>query len=202
MPPKRTCECMTCPKCRARERFRHRYRMQTYGRPVGRYVDAGPCRDHIAALRAAGASIDGIRTEAGVSKATIDKIVAGQPKVHTDTEAAILAVKIPVSRRVSPLVAVRQLRALAAIGWSFPALEPHCGVRADNLARIARDERAWVYDSTAEQVDAMYWRLHMTPGGEEQCRARAARKRWAPPLSWDDITNPYEQAKGARGAAA
>jgi len=105
--------------------------------------------------------------------------------------------------RTFPAIGVqRRIRALSAIGWSFPVLAVELGITQSGVARLTADrERA--DRATTERVDALYQRLCMTPGPSAVAKARAVAKGWAPPLAYDDIDDPDEVpdtgATGARG---
>jgi DNA-binding CsgD family transcriptional regulator len=86
----------------------------------------------------------------------------------------------------------RRLRALHAIGWTWQALSAHTGTSASAVSQLAGSgQRKAVTPETAAKVRAIYDRLwDVFPEGASADRARsyAARKRWMPPLAWDDDT--------------
>ncbi|MER7905421.1 helix-turn-helix domain-containing protein [Streptomyces sp. NPDC095614] len=196
------------PECRARanEYTRSRYRKVGYGtwKP---YVEAQPVRDHVAALREAGASTTAIAEAAGVSTATLGRILYGHggqrpdAKMRPESAAALLAVRAEDCRiadgsRVDATGTRRRIQALVAMGWSFTALAPEMGIHSRPLGDMARGQ--WVSAGSARKVKAAYKRLvHHMPeqrGVQPQARALAkrvaAREGWVPPGAWDDIDDP------------
>lgn len=196
------------PECRARcnEYTRNRYRKVGYGtwQP---YVEAKPVQDHVAALRDAGASTPAIAKAAGVSTATLGRILYGwngqrpDAKMRRESAAALLAVRVedcPVADgvRVDATGTRRRIQALVAMGWSFTALAPEMGFHPRPLGDMARGN--WISAGSARKVKAAYKRLiHFTPeqcGVQPQARALAkrvaAREGWVPPGAWDDIDDP------------
>lgn len=196
------------PECRARanEYTRSRYRKVGYGtwQP---YVEAQPVRDHVAALREAGASTTAIAAAAGVSTATLGRILYGHSgqrpdaKMRRESAAALLAVqaencRIADGSRVDATGTRRRIQALVAMGWSFTALSPEIGIHSRPLGDMARGK--WISAGSARKVKAAYKRLiQITPeqrGVKPQARALAkrvaAREGWVLPGAWDDIDDP------------
>ncbi len=96
---------------------------------------------------------------------------------------------------VPALGTVRRIRALQALGWSFPQIAEAAGLSARTLHNPTH-RGTWVLRTTADAVDKAYEALSMTrPDGPyaERCRAAAARKGWPPPLAWTNIDDPNEQ---------
>lgn len=196
------------PECRARANAytRNRYRQVGYGTWQS-LVDATPVREHIAELRAAGASIPGIATAAHVSTATLARVLYGgiaqrpNPRMRAESAQSILAVRaedcpIPDGTRVDATGTRRRLQALVAMGWSFTALHPQIGIHSRPLGDMARAE--YVTAGSARKVKAAYKRLILTTpeqnGVHSQARALArriaAREGWVLPGAWDDIDDP------------
>ncbi|HEY0889348.1 MAG TPA: hypothetical protein VGE38_07045 [Nocardioides sp.] len=87
-------------------------------------------------------------------------------------------------RLVDSTGSIRRLRALAAIGWPWPALDlMPCG----QVWQLTR--RDTIRRDTAERIAEVYDRLSMTPGPSIRAVRRAAANGWAPPLAWNDIDN-------------
>lgn len=170
------------------------------------FVSAQPVRDHIVALRAAGAGTRRIAHLAGVSLPTINSIVWGskrrglRQKIRTETAEAILAVQTDVTS-VSPLGMVdatgtrRRIEALGALGWSLAHLARELGCRQETIRPVAM--RARVRKETAAAVGALYDRmLWVVPPANQvttRCRNYAKAQGWAPPLAWDDIDDPGDK---------
>lgn len=98
----------------------------------------------------------------------------------------------------------RRLRALVALGWSFPRIEQHSGMDRTYLRLLARGARAQVTDTTEARVIDLYDDLSMRlPSqnapterqGVSRARAHAAAHGWLPPLALDDdrIDDPTYQ---------
>jgi hypothetical protein len=91
----------------------------------------------------------------------------------------------------------RRLRALQAIGWSWPLLAAELRVRSPRWpSKLASGRTPTVSRATAAQIAALYDRLSFTPGPSDVTRTWAAKRGWPPPLAWDDdqIDNPQAQA--------
>jgi hypothetical protein len=77
-----------------------------------------------------------------------------------------------------------------------------------HVAELTRGEHDRVQASTARRVEQLYDQLSMTVGPNQRVREDAQRKRWAPPMAWDDtcmchgececsfIDDPKAQPKG------
>jgi hypothetical protein len=173
------------------------------------YVDAGPVREHIAALRVAGIGVERIAQLSGLSVSHIRALAEhshghsrGTQRVRPDTATRILGIDMnDVSRaphsRVDATGTRRRLHALIAIGWPGELLAAQLGRRASSLHRSMTGES--VTARTAHDVATLYERLWSTrpPRGTRDQRAAAAARAhasaqgWLPPLAWDDIdTDP------------
>jgi hypothetical protein len=162
------------------------YRLVPIGDEAWRYVVSVP-RLHVARL-------------SGVSIGQVDRIRKGDPDkvVRASTRDAILA-----ARRAHVVTAVgvqRRVRALAALGWSAPAVQARCGIWVSTLADLRRREPQFVRSNIAATVTAVYEELSMQvpPEGKSAGRTRywARRNGYLPPLAWDDIDDPLEEPKG------
>lgn len=199
------CQRLEC-RARAADYARTRYRKVAYGtwEPL---VAAQPVRDHITALREAGASTPSIAKAAGVSTATLGRAMYGwngarpDAKMRRESAAALLGVRIedcivPDGALVDATGTRRRIQALVAMGWSFTALSPEIGIHSRPLGDMARTK--WVTAGNARKVAAAYKRLVRTT--PEQCgvhsQARALARRvahregWVLPGAWDDIDDP------------
>lgn len=204
-------DCCRCTSCTAANTAASRSvtRKRIYGRWQP-YVDAGPVRKHIAALRAAGIGVERIAQLAGLSVSHIRELAqhgrgdtAGTQRVRPSTAMRVLRIGLgdasrAPSSRVNASGTRRRLQALVAIGWSAGLLAAHLGRRPNSLCRSMAGES--VTARTAQDVAILYERLWNTPPPQmtnEQrvaanaARAHAAAQGWLPPLAWDNIdTDP------------
>lgn len=198
MPAPRTCECMDCPKCYAREWARRRYRAKAYGQwnPHG---DLAAVRTHLLELREAGMGIKAIAQAAGVGRSRISEIVAGKAQRVTHRVAdALLAVTPDQRLQLPPHGVARRLQALNALGYPTRLLAAEVGTTQEVICDHLRAERKYVLAPTDRRVRDVYDRLCMTPGPSEISAKIARRNGYAPPLAWDDIDDPNEQPEGVR----
>ncbi|QDG61216.1 hypothetical protein [Pseudarthrobacter sp. NIBRBAC000502771] len=199
-----------CPECTeaSRKVQAERSRLQAYGRYDSGRVDAQPVREHIVKLMAYGIGLKRIAALAGVSNATLGKILYGDqtrnmpPRARTEKHVAkgVLAVK-PNLGNLGKTVSVdatgtrRRIQALVTIGWSQSKIGERLGMAPGNFNRTIKS--AMVQAETARKVKALYEELWNQPqtGDEWRERISAARSRnyakehgWLPPLAWDDET--------------
>ncbi|MFF5445432.1 hypothetical protein [Streptomyces sp. NPDC012888] len=188
-----------------------RHRQVAYGtwQP---FMDAEPVRKHIESLRAAGVGTVPIAAAAGVSTATIGRLLYGRQgqrpnaKIRTDSAQAILAVRledcrIPDGARIDATGTRRRLQALVASGWTFTALESEIGIHAHCLGDMARATS--LISGNARKVRDSYRRLLTTTaercgvGAQARALARrvAEREGWHGPLAWDEnsIDDPHAE---------
>jgi hypothetical protein len=184
-------------------------RARIYGRWQP-YVDAGPVREHIAALRAAGIGVERIAQLAGLSVSHIRELAdhgrggsPGTQRVRPSTATRILAIAIDDAHRaqhsrVDATGTRRRLQALIAIGWPTELLAAQLGRRPNSLCRSMTGES--VTARTAHDVATLFeqlWNNRPPRTTSEQraaadaARVHAAARGWLPPLAWDDIdTDP------------
>ncbi len=210
------CRCADCTAANTAA-SRTATRARIYGRRHP-YLDAGPVREHIATLRAAGIGVERIAHLAGLSVSHIRELAEHSRgdtretrRVRPDTATRILdigmndASRAPHSR-VDATGTRRRLQALIAIGWPGELLAAQLGRRASSLHRSMTGES--VTARTAHDVATLYERLWNTrpPRGTgdqraaaDAARAYAAAQGWLPPLAWDDIdTDPTPTPPTAR----
>ena len=204
-----------CPDCTAANTAASRTasRERIYGR-WHPYVDAGPVREHIAALRTAGIGVERIARLAGLSVSHIRQLAEhgrdGLPatqRVRPNTATGVLGIDVgDVSRaprsRIDGTGTRRRLQALIAIGWPAELLADQLGRRPNSLLRSMTGGS--VTARTAHDVANLYQRLwNISPPrmtGEQRAaadaaRAQAAAQGWLSPLAWDDIdTEPAPTA--------
>jgi hypothetical protein len=209
------CRCTHCTAANtAASRTASRERIYGRWHP---YVDAGPVREHIAALRAAGIGVERIAHLAGISVSHIRELAEhgrgdslGTQRVRPGTATRVLSIDIDdASRaphsRVDATGTRRRLQALLAIGWPVELLAAQLGRRPNSLHRSMTGES--VTARTAQDVATLYERLwNARPPrttGEQHAAADAAQTHaaaqgWLPPLAWDDIdTDPTPPAPAA-----
>jgi len=181
---------------------RNRNRQKAYGRWQPMLVDAEPVRAHVQALQAAGLGGRRISELSGVSRTSLTALITGRPNrgtgpsrtVRADTAQKLLAIPLPdrpmavvkSGARLDACGTIRRLQALVAIGWSQTMLCEELGWWDGNATRLFLGKQVWVTASTARKVAQLYDRKSMTAGPNQSARDRAKRKRWAPPLAWDD----------------
>lgn len=198
MPAPRTCECMTCPKCYAREWARRRYRARAYGtwNPHG---DIEAVRAHLLDLREAGMGIKAIAQAAGVGRSRVGEIIRGDATRVTHRVAeALLTVTVDQRLQLPPHGVSRRLRALNAIGYPTRLLATEVGTTQEVICDHLRGERKFVLARTDQRVREVYARLCMTPGPSEISARLALKSGYAPPLAWDDIDDIDETPAGLR----
>lgn len=201
------CRCTECTEASRRVQS-ERSRLQAYGRYDSGRVDAQPVREHIIMLMGYGIGMKRIAALAGVSNATLGKILYGDqtrnmpPRVRTEKHVAegVLAVK-PNLDNLGQTVSVdatgtrRRIQALVTIGWSQSRIGELLGMQPGNFNRTIKSDR--VQAETARKVKALYEQLWNQPqtGDDWHSKAAASRARnyakahgWSPPLAWDDET--------------
>ena len=213
----RRCRCGLCTAAQCRYNARWE-RLIAYGRWQP-FVDAQPVRDHIRALGQAGLGVKRVAVLAGVPHGTMAKLVYGVPstgrpptrRIRPATAAALLAVRADLDTlapraRVDAAGTIRRMQALACLGWSLGEQARRIGWTHANYASL--QTRTRVNATTARTVRELYNELSMTPApdgpGVERARREAARKRYLPPLAWDDdlIDLPAAELKAELAARA
>lgn len=105
---------------------------------------------------------------------------------------------------VDATVTVRMIRALRRIGYTNVLIAKGAGLSHPNvIGNLANDTntgpREKVFRDTAEAVAAFYWRHHDKPRLDHHGKRTAtfaAKRGWASPAAWDDITDTKEAPKG------
>ncbi|MHC9046781.1 hypothetical protein ACYX8G_19525 [Microbacterium saperdae] len=101
----------------------------------------------------------------------------------------------------------RRIQALMTLGWSMTAIAGQFGDRRGNVRRIL--ETTTISRRFATKIADAYDELSMKiPYGTDRhsrsmiarTRAYAARRRWLPPLAWDDIDTDTEPAATERSS--
>ncbi|MDN5768879.1 MAG: hypothetical protein L0H96_26040 [Humibacillus sp.] len=161
-----------------------------------RYVDAGPIRDHVAMLLAAGASKRAIADAAGISATAMTQLVhRGQRHTQRATAARLLAVRLediqrrPTGRGFVPATGTRRrIQALQAIGHAARTIGSEAGVSAAVVHNLTVQAGEWVSARNRDAILTAYDALWARPGSSKQTATMSRTKGWAPPLAWDDDT--------------
>lgn len=196
-----------CDPCTAAQNVEDRRRRLNNHLGQPHRIDAGPVREHLAALNAAGLGQKRIAALAGVGASTIGKLMTRdrnradglpQQKVTPEVAEKILAVRAGMDHvsdgsLIDATGTLRRVHALHALGWSRRALSARLGVRHNTLAMIERQQR--VSGTMARAVRDVYDELwdQAPPSGTQQERAaitltlaRAAEHGWLVPACWND----------------
>lgn len=179
-----------------------RTRQHAYGRWQSVYVDAGPARERVAALRATGLGLRRIAELTGVRRGTLTELLTGRQsrtgrpseKVLQGTAEKILAVPVPEvgyaaaadHTVVSALGATRRLQALVAAGWPASALAPQLGMTDSNLSQLVTGRQTTCTAARARAVAALFAELQMTPGPSDRATQRGRTNGWPLPMEWDE----------------
>lgn len=105
---------------------------------------------------------------------------------------AVQAVPAP-SVLVSGIPAQRRIHALACMGWTHSHIAARSGVSESVIQALSSGRRQRVTRQTHEKIAGVYEEISMTFGPERRSRLLATRKRWIPPLGWDDIDDLNEK---------
>lgn len=216
------CRCIPCTAANTAEMAELRAtktRARWLGGPAtpSELVDAGPAREHLQALMAAGMGIKTIITKGRLSGGTVSGILYGRTspdprevrppraRIRRDVERRVLAVTLDLAAGASmdSTGTRRRLQALMAIGWSQARLCGLIGTSQQNVSLLMRGERR-VLKGTAEKVRSVYdqrWsgpppaRNRWEHAGITRARSIAAEHGWPPPMAWDDdsIEDPAAQ---------
>lgn len=173
-----------------------------------RLVDAGPVIAHIAHLRESGGLLlREISDRSNVPLQTVKHLARGSSatgprRMLPEAARAILAVQpaegtgIPAGH-VSAVGPRRMVRALVAIGHTVAAQSRHSGVAIRELYDTVADYRPvakgvpsrgrhYIGAELAERIRRLYDDLCLVDGGSVRAKMQARRRRWAPPLAWDE----------------
>ncbi|WP_280330527.1 helix-turn-helix domain-containing protein [Nocardia wallacei] len=166
------------------------------------YVPSGPIADHIETLAGFGLPLSSIARDAGCTHECVEGVLRRLWRTTRVRQAtAIMAVSHRPNERqeiVLAIGAVRRLRALHAIGWTWHALSAHTpGLSASLLSQIARPgaNRIIMSWSAWATIRDAFEKLSGTPGTQgraKHARLAAERRDWPAPLDWEglDIDDP------------
>ncbi|MBM4590195.1 hypothetical protein GS507_18605 [Rhodococcus hoagii] len=188
-----------------------RVRQHAYGRFESKYVDAGPAREHVAKLRAAGIGTRRINELSGVGRNAIrylgiTRAGRAEPsqRILRTTAERLLAVPIPAaplellapSSIIDATGTIRRLRALVAAGHSQRAIADRLGVSQSALCDLMHRTHCTVRNR--DVVAALFAELEHQPGTNGRARRRGMQLGWALPLEWDEDTIDDPSAEPVR----
>ncbi|MGW5514650.1 hypothetical protein [Nocardia africana] len=152
---------------------------------------------HIAGLLELRLPITSIARDAGVTKKTVLNVHHGvHDTVRTRVAVAILRVDFHPNERqgnVLAIGAVRRLRALQALGWTWGRIAARTpGVSQTTISQLARagTDSVLIAWDTWHAIHTAWEELSGTPateGRHELARQNARNCLWAPPLDWEDV---------------
>ena len=220
---------MAAPGSRAhREYARWRARQIAYGRWEP-WAAAAPVREHVRALRQAGASYEAIAQAAGVATMTVHRLLHGEPAkgrpiprriraAHAKQLLAVTGATVQdAAARRDAAGTRRRLRALIAMGHPAASLARASGIPPRVVWGIVRGTTATVSQDVHAEVSALYektWQLRAPERSAAERRAadaarrRAAMQGWSAPMGLDDekiddpAYRPRAQWRPATGAGA
>lgn len=200
------CECLPC---RDAKRLYQKQRKAWIAQGVwgDQFVDPAEARKHVDRLTSLGASHADVATAAGISGASIHRLMSGETKRLTvKVEDAILAVTSPEEGDVETWRVTRRVQALACLGYSATYLAERIGCGRDVIQAILSDRwHAHVRRRVYRGVFDLFTELQMTQRTSDNPRVQASITRtrrlaaangYAPPAAWDDIDDPTEESKG------
>ncbi|GAA3590999.1 hypothetical protein [Streptomyces osmaniensis] len=169
------------------------------------FVAAGPVRDHVNKIRAAGMPVRALEQHFEMSAHHLDHLLWGSEgsgpgeKVRTETARMLLAYwptldHFPDSARIDPTGTRRRIEALQVRGFNLIAVAGKCGMPARyfqkamcadkvtaRMARAVRDVYGAWWDADPLEHGVLDWVAGRT-------RRAAERQGWYGPLAWDDDT--------------
>lgn len=198
---------MTAPADTVRAYRREYYdRYDRHARGQRPLQDAAPVLERIGQCLAVGMSHTVIAAAAGVSQATISRLLT-YPHTRVREAVAHRILTVTPTRPVTAVGLTRRVRALTALGWSAAQIAAAASVNVDTVKVYRRGERIEVHGTArriAERYDAMSMTRPPSTGRYERAstsraRAEAIRHGWAPPLAWDEqtIDDPTAVPQGA-----
>jgi transcriptional regulator with XRE-family HTH domain/DNA-binding CsgD family transcriptional regulator len=188
----RGCGCLPCR--RAQRRYDKRRRIYRTRGIAGR-VPMSPVTEHVAVLRATGATLQAIADAADCSQGTILNIERSQhPTLFASIARRVLAVHpgMLAPAMVGAVGVARQVQALYVAGYPLAVLSAEFGFTRTYVSELANGRRERVTYATYRRIADAYARLSGAPGPSEYTRAWAARRGWLPPAAWEglDIDDP------------
>lgn len=211
-----------CSECRAGRAAIQRKRMKAkaYGRyqPPYDLVPAEPVREHVWMLMDFGIGYQRVAEVSGVSDTTVSRLIYGRKggpaarqrrgevvmQIVRASAERILAVKPDIDnmaegRAIPARGFQRRAQALAANGWSLTSIGRRLGLSPQNFHGMMRAERVEVrtHRAMVALFDELWDEKPTAATGEQRAwvvrtKEFARKRRWLPPLAWDDIDNDIE----------
>lgn len=210
------CRCVPCRE-NQRKREVNRRKQIAYGRYDSGLVDAEPVRDHVLMLQAFGYGWKRIAEMSGVGNTAVESLIygrkgsVGDPRhgevlKRTTREKAekLLAVKpdldsLAGGARIPSRGAQRRIQALVRVGWSQSHIATLIGMETTNFPLLLKRPEVTmrVHRAIAAVFDDLWdQEPPLSNHRERQVYSRmlnhAKKRRWLPPLAWDDIDNDIE----------
>lgn len=208
------CRCVPCKEHHS-EMASRRTRLKAYGRFDSGLVDAEPVREHMMMLAEFGLGYKRVAAIAGIGITPTRNIIWGrqepgprygemQKRVKRETAEALLAVRPDIENLAGGATIPargthRRLQALVAIGWSQAKLAARLDIDAGNFWSLMQRDRVSV--RVHREVEVLFEELwNVLPAHAEwrdksafnRARGYAKKRRWLPPLAWDDIDTDVE----------
>lgn len=209
-----------CSDCRENRRAREARRRKdiAYGRYDSGLVDAEPVREHVLMLQSFGLGWKRIADLSGIGYTATATLIYGRKgsasdprrgevvkRMGRDKAEKLLAIKPDLSlladgARVSARGTHRRVQALVARGWSQSRICARLGIERGNFWRVmmqADQVTVRVHKATAALYDELW--DQEPPRSEHRDKIAytrtikyARKRRWLPPLAWDDIDTDLE----------
>lgn len=140
-----------CEPCRTAHRIYNRDLCRNYTRSAwgveeirpGRYVPAGPARNHLAWLRSQGVGLRAVAERSGVGRTSLTKLASGESRrITARTEDRILAVGLSAaapSARISAAETWARIDDLLAAGWTRKAVARRVTSPTAESLQLGRD---------------------------------------------------------------
>lgn len=195
------CRCASCRARRATDSRAQSQRVRTGEAQV--FMPPESVIPHVRELMRNGWRYADIAKVSGVAVPTIQRIMVGRTRrVEQETALALLGTTPNMRHRivgkdsVDATGTIRRLRALAALGWSFPTLSARLGRTRGYVANLVSQRFVTVHtrDMVANLYDELWDQLPQPVTPTERAVAKRQREHaqamgWSPPLAWDDIDN-------------
>lgn len=196
-------------RCAACKDASYRY-MTVYWADVARngprLKDAAPTVEQLNYWHNLGWSYSAMSAACGIKYEHLQHIATGgAAKLQRKTVAAIAGMDltgVTGGCQVPAYGVIRRLKALKALGWTWPQIGEASGLNGKTLRSFVAKGGAYTTADTMQAIRAAYAQLGSTrPDGTyaDKARTYAARNGYAPPAAWDDIDDPDEEPQGIRG---
>ncbi len=194
---------------------RARVKAKAFGRFDTGLVDAEPVREHMMMLAEYGIGYKRAAAIAGIGVTPARNLIWGrqepgprygelQKRVKRETAEALLRVKPELDNLAAGAIIPargthRRIQALVTLGWSQSKLCQQIGMDRGNWFVLMERERVTL--KTHRAVAALFEELWDQLPPHEEWRDKIAytrtlryakKRRWLPPLAWDDIDNDVE----------